>query len=134
MWASRCESLCCCDKFSEQFMGLGCSRSKPYIMKNDKLIKALLAPSSGVRTPSLIALGAGLAAGAILGILLAPNSGSALRTKISDSVKGLFGGDTTQEEAEPEVTRQPSQINRKKPKSDIRTILHDAHSTAAHTE
>jgi gas vesicle protein len=103
-------------------------------MKNDKLIKAFLAPSSGTRTPSLIALGAGLAAGAILGILFAPNSGSALRTKICDSFKGLFGEVAAEEEAEPEASRQHNQPTRKKPKSDIRTILHDAHTTAAHTE
>lgn len=119
---------------SKQFLLSGCSLDKSELMKNDKLIKAILAPSSGARTPALLALGAGLAAGAILGILLAPDSGNSLRTKICDSVKGLFGGNADEEEVEAAAAPQQAASNRKKPKSDIRTILHDAHTSAAHTE
>ncbi len=111
---------------------MSCSGMKSTTMKNKKLIQALFTPGSGGRTPALIALAAGLAVGAAIGILFAPESGKQVRDKIRDTVKGL--GKNIQEE--PEVVESPrvARAAPKKPKSDIKALVHDAHASGAHTE
>jgi len=101
-------------------------------MKNEKLIKAFFASGSGNRTESIIALVGGLAAGALIGVLFAPNSGKAARGKIVDSFKQLVG---IAEEEEPEVIETPQKKTlKKKPKSDIKEIIHHAHEEGKFSE
>lgn len=106
-------------------------------MKTQKLIQSVFASGSARRTDSIIALVAGLAAGAAIGILFAPEGGKEARGKICDAVSGLLGI-KTQEEKEEELSAAQQQrayaVQIKKPKSDIKSILHQAHAQEAHTE
>lgn len=100
-------------------------------MKNQKLIKALFASGSSTKTESIIALAGGLAVGAIIGVLFAPNSGKAVRTKIVDSFKELIGI----AEEEPAAVEAPQKkVAVKKPKSDIKALIHEAHEAGVHAE
>ncbi|TDQ11845.1 YtxH domain-containing protein [Pedobacter metabolipauper] len=100
-------------------------------MRNDKLIESLFASSSS-RTPAVIALLAGLAVGAVVGVLFAPESGESARKKIKDAANGLLGNSVEEpEETEPE---HQDTVSYKKPKSDIKSLIHDAHVAAAHAE
>jgi gas vesicle protein len=104
------------------------------IMNNEKLVKALFASGSGNKTESIIALVGGLAAGAVLGVLFAPASGKAARTKLADSFKKLVGI-AIEEEEEPEAVETPQRKQiKKKPKSDIKDILHEAHGAGKFPE
>ncbi len=102
-------------------------------MKTEKLIQSLLHPGSSGRTNGIIALVAGLAAGAVLGVLFAPESGTSAREKLSDAAKKLFGGNAEESEESFEKPIAQNTIS-KKPKSDIKSIIHEAHVQAAHTE
>ncbi|HKG05612.1 MAG TPA: YtxH domain-containing protein [Pedobacter sp.] len=99
-------------------------------MKTRKLIDTLLSGGSS-RTPAIAALIGGLAAGAVIGILLAPKSGKAAREKIVDALTGLFGNNSQSEEQEPPV--QTHHQPKKRPKSDIGELIHHAHQSE-HTE
>jgi gas vesicle protein len=101
-------------------------------MKNEKLIRAIFASGSSNRTEAIIALAGGLAAGAIIGVLFAPSSGKAARSTIVDRFKSLIG---IEEEQEQEVATAPQRrVMAKKPKSDIKSLIHDAHDSGIHTE
>jgi len=100
-------------------------------MKNEKLIRAFFTSGSRNTTESIIALVGGLAAGAVIGILFAPGSGKAVRSKIVDSLKGLAGI----VEEEPAVAEAPQKkAITKKPKSDIKALIHEAHDAGVHAE
>jgi gas vesicle protein len=117
-------------------------------MKYGKLIKGIFAQRSNNNAQVAIAIVAGLAAGAVISILFAPESGSDVRKGIADQAKGLgtglkdkynalkdrvVGGQEIDESIErpevPHFTHTPQ----KKRKSDIKDIIHDAH-TDGHTE
>lgn len=102
-------------------------------MKTKKLIGSLLSGGSSGRAVAIGALIGGLAVGAVIGVLLAPNSGMAARQKLSDSLNGLLG---RQEETNDTLTQShpQNQNHGKKPKSDIKKLIHHAHEEAAHTE
>lgn len=99
-------------------------------MKNKKLLSGLFNYSSSDHR-TLIALLAGMAAGAALGILFAPERGKESRRKIFNWTAG--------DEAEAETGMEDTQVHRnvnvikKKPKSDIGSLIHQAH-TGVHTE
>jgi gas vesicle protein len=105
-------------------------RNKNITMKTEKLIQSFLVSGSSGRTNGIIALLAGLAAGAVLGILFAPDSGVAARKKIRDGAKGLLGGCAEEEEELASEHRQRNQGAIKRPKSDLKTLIHDAHVAA----
>lgn len=99
-------------------------------MKNEKLIKAFFTSGSSSTTESIIALVGGLAAGAVIGILFAPGSGKAIRSNIADSFKELVGI----AKDEPVVLEVPQKkAVTKKPKSDIKTLIHEAHEAGVYT-
>lgn len=97
-------------------------------MKNKRILAEFFKHRSS-DAPVLIALLAGMAAGAALGILFAPEGGRKLRSRICDWV------DRGHDETEQEQTEfiHHSAVNQKKPKSDIRSLIHQAH-VGAHTE
>lgn len=102
-------------------------------MKNEKLIKSFFAPRPAGATAEIIGLVAGLAAGVVLGVLFAPGSGKSVRDRILNAAKGLIGQTETGEEPVPE-NENLVQGNKKKPKSDIKELVHKAHAAGAHTE
>lgn len=102
-------------------------------MKNEKLIKSIFAPRSVGATAEIIGLVAGLAAGVVLGVLFAPGSGKSVRSRILSAAKGLIGQTEEGPETVPE-NETPVQENKKKPKSDIKELVHKAHVAATHTE
>lgn len=61
-------------------------------MKYEKLISRLFAEKSNYNAQVAVALIAGLAAGAVLGILFAPASGEESRKRIADGAKNLGNG------------------------------------------
>ncbi len=93
-------------------------------MKTGKLIKAVLQSGSSETATAVFALIGGLAVGAALGVLFAPESGKTARKKIIDAIKGLTGlAEPVQAEAvQPEIKRPG-----RKPKSDIKQLIHEAH-------
>lgn len=102
-------------------------------MKTRKLVYSLLSSGGSGRTAAIAALIGGLAAGAVLGVLFAPESGKAAREKLFDSLSGLFGDQTEEQIAEPEHQAKPLQPV-KRPKSDIGEIIQHAHHPSEHTE
>ncbi|RZM07910.1 MAG: YtxH domain-containing protein, partial [Pedobacter sp.] len=58
-------------------------------MKYEKLVANIFARNSNSNTQVAIGLIAGLAVGAVLGILFAPESGADVRKNISDKASGL---------------------------------------------
>lgn len=111
-------------------------------MKYKKLIGKCFADQSKGNAKVALALVAGLAAGAIVSILLAPDSGAGTRGKIAKGAKNLrygfqdkynllkekvFGVEAIEEDiVEHEVPHFKHKIT-KKPKSDIKDILEHAH-------
>jgi len=112
-------------------------------MKYRKLIGKYLAHKSDNNNAQVaIALVAGLAVGAIVSVLFAPDSGAGTRGKISDGAKNLrygfqdkynilkekvFGVEAIEEDiVEQEVPHYKHTVT-KKPKSDIKEILEHAH-------
>jgi gas vesicle protein len=95
-------------------------------MKTEKLIRSVFASESSGRTNGVIALIAGLAAGAVLGILFAPESGESARNKIRDAAGRLFGAEQ-QEDQHAEAIRSTQHNTLKRPRSDIKNLIHEAH-------
>lgn len=97
-------------------------------MKNKKILAEFFKHRSS-DAPVLIALLAGMAAGAALGILFAPEAGRQLRSRICNWT------DRSHDEPEQEQAdfAHRSGVNQKKPKSDIGSLIHRAH-VGAHTE
>lgn len=100
-------------------------------MKNNKLNAFFTQAISG-RKPVVIALLSGLAVVTALGVLFTSERGKKLRGRIRD----LAG------RAEEEMLEQPEQIqnnhhgyiHHKRPKSDIRSLIHPGYTGEAHTE
>lgn len=111
-------------------------------MKYRKLIGKYLDHKSNNNSQIALALVAGLAAGAIVSILFAPDSGAGTREKIAGGAKNLrygfqdkynllkekvFGVEAIEEDiVEHEVPHFKHKVE-KKPKSDIRTLMDNAH-------
>lgn len=111
-------------------------------MKYRKLIEKYLDHKSNNSAKIAIALVAGLAAGAVISVLFAPDSGEGTRGKIVDGAKNLrygfqdkynllkekvFGVEAIEEDiVEHEVPHFKHKVA-KKAKSDIKDILEDAH-------
>lgn len=101
-------------------------------MKTEKFIKSLLSPASSGRTSGIIALVAGLAAGAVLGILFAPEGGKSARKKLRDTAGRLFAASEPGDQ-QPEEIHPHHPAGSKRPKSDIKRLIHEAHEQA-HTD
>ncbi len=111
-------------------------------MKYRKLIGKYLEHKSTNNAQVALALVAGLAAGAIVSILFAPDSGAGTRGKIAGGAKNLrygfkdkynllkekvFGVEAIEEDiVEHEVPHFKHKVQ-KKPKSDLKEILEQAH-------
>lgn len=106
-----------------------CSEIKnPTVMKTKKIIREFLTHSNS-NTPMLIALAGGIVAGALLGTLFAPERGRQLRKRLFN-----WNSNDSNEIADKAVSRHLwTQVSPKKPKSDIGSLIHQAH-TGAHTE
>ena len=102
-------------------------------MKTKKIIESLLTPKSSDRTTALAILMGGLAVGAAVGLLFATKKGKAIRQKICDTVGNLFDHQKGNESSEP-VSHSRDHYTGKRPKSDIKNIIHDAHAATANTE
>ncbi|UKT62625.1 YtxH domain-containing protein [Pedobacter mucosus] len=118
-------------------------------MKYRKLIGKYLTKKSDKNAKIAIALVAGLAAGAVISILFAPDSGEGTRGKIADGAKNLrygfqdkynllkekvFGVEAIEEDiVEQEVPHFKHKVQ-KKAKSDIKEILDDAHQQTRQEE
>ncbi|WP_256007243.1 hypothetical protein [Pedobacter deserti] len=94
-------------------------------MKNIRLIRDIFDRTSESKTPAVIALVAGLAVGAALGVLFD------LRKKIAGLTDRLRGGQESEEPAEMSHPRQHVKGGQKKPKSDIKALIHEAHEAQA---
>lgn len=114
-------------------------------MNYGKLIDKILSKRSNQNNTQIaVALVAGLAAGAVISILLAPAKGSATRKGIADkarnvggslkdtysSLKSRINGGKEEEEVPvaPEVPHFTHQVVKKR-KSDIKDIISEAHHT-----
>jgi gas vesicle protein len=102
-------------------------------MKTKKIIESFLTPRSSGRTTAITVLIGGLAVGAVVGVLFATETGKAARKKISDAFSSLLDHQKTDESSEP-ISHSRDHYVGKRPKSDIKSILHDAHLATAHTE
>ena len=116
-------------------------------MKLNKIIKKVIHQESNNPAKIAVAVVAGLAVGAALAVIFAPEKGSDVRGTISDSGKRfsdklLEGYSSIKDklkgiENEEESMLEPSDATRvtaKKPKSDIKEIIHQSHVDASHTE
>lgn len=113
------------------------------LMKYGKLIRKIFDQQSNNNNAQIaIAVVAGLAAGAVLSILFAPDSGANTRGKIVDGAKGLGNGikdkytslkDRITGNQDMDYFEEPSEIPHftherpKKRKSDIRDLVHESH-------
>ena len=111
-------------------------------MKYRKLIGKYLTQKSDNNVQVALALVAGLAAGAVISVLFAPDSGSGTRGKIAKGARNLgygfqdkynllrekvFGVEAFEEDiVEQEIPNFKHKVA-KKPKSDIKDILEHAH-------
>ncbi len=119
------------------------------VMKYKKLIGKYVANESGKNAKVAIALVAGLAAGAIISILFAPDSGSGTRDKIADGAKSLrygfedkynllkekvFGVEAIEDDiVEQEIPHFKHKVV-KKAKSNVKDILDDAQQQSRQEE
>jgi gas vesicle protein len=99
-------------------------------MKIEKLFKSALSHNSSGTGPAAFALVAGLAIGAALGVLFAPENGGDFRKKIADGARKLIGAyeEEVEEIVEEVETHEPVA---KKPKSDIKSLIREAHVSSA---
>jgi len=111
-------------------------------MKYRKLIGKYLAPKSHNNAQIALALVAGLAAGAVISVLFAPDSGAGTRGKIAGGARNLrygfqdkynllkekvFGVEAIEEEiVEHEVPHFKHKVQKRR-KSDVQDILEHAH-------
>jgi gas vesicle protein len=118
-------------------------------MKYSKLLKNIFAQRSNNDGQIAVALIAGLAAGAVISILFAPDSGANVRKNIAGQAKGLgngiqnkytslrnrvMGTSTIEESiAQPEVPHFKHKVEKHR-KSDIKDIIQDSHVSGQHTE
>lgn len=116
-------------------------------MEFKKIIRAALKKESGANTKVAVAIITGVAVGATLAVLFAPQSGrKVLKTvghtgrKFSDHVNDLVAelkekffntGDDAEVQGSEEIANELHAA--KKPKSDIKELLHKAHQAAAHS-
>lgn len=103
-------------------------------MKTKRLIESLISPSSSGRTTAITVLIGGLAVGAVLGVLFATETGKAARQKIRDAFSSLFDREDEDQRSEPAPHTTQQHYAVKRPKSDIRSVIHNAHAGAAQTE
>lgn len=118
-------------------------------MKYRKLLTKCFTHKSNNTAHVAVAVVAGLAAGAIISILFAPDSGSGTRSTIGNKAKGVGDGirDTysslknrltnSVEEIDEVVENEvPHYVQKtvKKRKSDIKDIIHDAHVDDHHND
>jgi len=111
-------------------------------MKYRKLIGKYLDHRSNNNAQVALALVAGLAAGAIVSVLFAPDSGAGTRGKIAGGAKNLrygfqdkynllkekvFGVEAIEEDIVEHEVPHFKQTIQKKPKSDIKELLENAH-------
>ncbi|TCD04019.1 YtxH domain-containing protein [Pedobacter psychroterrae] len=74
---------------------------------------------------------AGLAVGAVLGVLFAPESGADVRKNVRNRITGSDPSEQSfAEQREQPLTHAPA----KRPKSDIKELIHEAHVNGIHTE
>lgn len=114
-------------------------------MKFKNLLAKSFAQRSNQNANVTIALIAGLAVGAVLAVLFAPESGGDVRRGIADKAKGFgdglkdtYGslknrlrGEGEREDAENESESELPYVAHaaaKKPKSDIKELIHEAHN------
>lgn len=102
-------------------------------MKTRQLIKSFLNTNQSSRTNGLVALAGGLAAGVFIGVLFGTKWGKKVRNDFSDGFCTLFEARGTAENSN-DVPHHTAQKIGKKPKSDIKSLIHQAHAGAAHTE
>ncbi len=116
-------------------------------MKYGKIISKILSRKSDNTGQVVVALVAGLAAGAIISILFAPERGADTRRAIGDRAKGLgnnirdsygslkdrvFGAEeSTAQIAEPEVPHFVHKPTKRK-KSDIKELVNEFHQNEHH--
>lgn len=120
-------------------------------MKFKNLLAKSFAQRSNQNANVTIALIAGLAVGAVLAVLFAPGSGEDVRRGIADKAKGLgddikdtysslknrLTGEGGHEEAETETEPELPYVAHaaaKRPKSDIKELIHEAHNGEHHTD
>ncbi len=121
-------------------------------MNYKKLMEKTFDQRSDYRPQMVFALIAGLAAGAVVAVLFATKSGKTVRRQITDKITGLGqdakdiyasmicktngrSNDILSNGAEQnQVIHHVHQAATKKPKSDIKELIHDAHAGAADTE
>ena len=102
-------------------------------MKTKKIFESILTPVSSGRTTAITVLIGGLAVGAAIGVLFATKRGKEVRQKICDTITSLIDHQKTNECSEP-VAHPKDHYAGKKPKSDIKNIIHNAHAATAPTE
>jgi gas vesicle protein len=121
-------------------------------MNYNKLMARTFARRADKSTQLAFALIAGIAAGAVMAVLFAPKSGKDVRKGITDGVMGLgqgakdiyaslrskINGENAEHTRNGAMQDQENGYgNRaavKKPKSDIKDLIHEAHANGTHTE
>lgn len=107
--------------------------NKQITMKTKKIFKSILNPGYSDRTTAITVLIGGLAVGATIGLLFTTEKGKAIRQKICDTFSSLFDHQEIDEPSAP-VSHSRDHHAGKRPKSDIKNIIHNAHTAAANTE
>ena len=100
-------------------------------MKYEKLMANIFAQNSQNRNLVSIAVITGLAVGAVLGVLFAPESGDDVRKSMRNRIMGSEPSEQSLAENE---EQRPIPSTTKKPKSDIKELIHEAHVNGIHTE
>ena len=104
-------------------------------MKIEKLLKSALPHRSLGSGTTVFALVTGLAVGAVLGILFAQESGEDVRKKLLDAGRKLAGIESEDEaETDDHQDNVHHEVVAKKPKSDIKSLIHEAHVSASSSE
>ena len=101
-----------------------------FTMKIENLLKSALPKKSSGSGPAVFALITGLAVGAILGVLFAQESGDDVRKKLIDGAKKLAGIQESDEQEEVQETEHHAPVA-KKPKSDIKSLIHESHTASS---